>query len=298
MNTHRKISVFLSVMLMAVVSYQAEAKPSSDQKGNTSAAKQSVKDEFPGRKLYSHVPYITIKQLNDEYYNTVIVDARSSFEYETLRIASAVNIPLSLDNIKYKKELLALREANPGKKIVFYCNGHTCMKSYKATYRAKVIAKLDDVYAFDAGIFDWTKAHPDKAVLLGQTPVDPSKLISKSKLKKHTLPAAEFIEKSTDKAIILDVRSRHQRDGFYVFSRYEESISMEDKASLKKFIKKAKAENKTLFIYDAVGKQVRWLQYYLEQQNAGPYYFMKGGAQAFFDIPENQFNPDKQYSVK
>ena len=83
-----------------------------------------------------------------------------------------------------------------------------------------------------------------------------------------------------------------------MFSRYEESISMEDKASLNKFIKKAKAENKTLFIYDAVGKQVRWLQYYLEQQNAGRYYFMKGGAQAFFDIPENQFDPEKQYSVK
>ena len=31
MNSHRKISVFLSAMLMAVVSYQADAKPSSDQ---------------------------------------------------------------------------------------------------------------------------------------------------------------------------------------------------------------------------------------------------------------------------
>lgn len=298
MISHRKILVLLSVMLMAVVTYQIEAKSSSDQKGNTSAAKQSVKDEFPGRKRYPRVPYITIKQLHDEYDDTVIVDARSSVEYETLRIASAVNIPLSLDNIKYKQELVALREANPGKKIVFYCNGHTCMQSYKAAQRAKVIAKLDDVYAFDAGIFDWTKAHPDKAVLLGKTPVDTSKLISKAKLKKHTLPAAEFIEKSKGNSILLDVRSRNQRDGFYVFSRYEESISMEDKASLNKFIKQAKAKNKTLFIYDAVGKQVRWLQYYLEQQNAGPYYFMKGGAQAFFDIPENQFNPDKKYSVK
>ena len=53
MNSHRKISVFLSVMLMAVVSYPAEAKPSSGQEGNTSAAKQSVGDEFPGLKLNS-----------------------------------------------------------------------------------------------------------------------------------------------------------------------------------------------------------------------------------------------------
>jgi rhodanese-related sulfurtransferase len=165
------------------------------------------------------------------------------------------------------------------------------MKSYKAAHKAKVIAKLDNVYAFDAGIFDWTKAYPDKAVLLGQTPVDTRKLISRAKLQEHTLPAAEFIRQANNNnALILDVRSRHQRDGFYVFSRYEESVSMEDKESLNKFIKQAKAGNKTLFIYDAVGKQVRWLQYYLEQQNAGPYYFMKGGAMAFFEIPENQLS--------
>lgn len=287
-------------MLMAVVTCYVEAQSSSDQKGASSSAKQSVKSEFPGRKLYAHVPYITIEQLHDEYDNTVIVDARSPFEYETLRIASAVNIPLSLDNIKYKEKLLLLVEANPGKKIIFYCDSHTCMKSYKATYKAMVIAKLDNVYAFDAGIFDWTKAYPDKAVLLGQTPVDTSKLIPKSKLNERMLPAAEFIEKADDNTIILDVRSRNQREGFYVFSRFEESISMEDKVSLKKYIEQAKAENKALFIYDAVGKQVRWLQYYLEQQNAGPYYFMKGGALAFFDIPENQFinTPVKQLSTK
>ena len=34
------------------------------------------------------------------------------------------------------------------------------------------------------------------------------------------------------------------------------------------------------------------------QQNAGPYYFRKEGAQAFLEIPENQFNPDKKYTVK
>jgi len=287
-------------MLMAVVTCYVEAQSSSDQKGDSSSAKQSVKSEFPGRKLYAHVPYITIEQLHDAYDNSVIVDSRSPFEYETLRITSAVNIPLSLDNIKYKEKLLLLAEANPGKKIIFYCNGHTCMKSYKATYKAMAIAKLDNVYAFDAGIFDWTKAYPDKAVLLGQTPVDTSKLIPKSKLNERMLPAVEFIEKADDNTIILDVRSRNQREGFYVFSRFEESISMEDKVSLNKYIEQAKAENKALFIYDAVGKQVRWLQYYLEQQNAGPYYFMKGGALAFFDIPENQFinTPVKQLTTK
>ena len=48
-----------------------------------------------------------------------------------------------------------------------------------------------------------------------------------------------------------------------------------------KFKQKAKKEHKDLYIYDVVGKHGRWLQYFLEQENAGPYYFMKGGARKY-----------------
>lgn len=283
MYTYRKL--FLSAALLFTCSGQAQANSQSIDSGTVSEAVQIQNNDFPGRKKYAHVPYITIEQLHKEYDDTIIVDARSSFEYETLRILSAVSIPLSLSNSKFNHKLQTLRQQNPDKKIVFYCNGHTCMKSYKATHRAKVLVKLKNVYAFDAGIFDWAKAHPEKAILLEQTPVDTDKLISKSKYKQHMLPALQFINQADDNTIILDVRSRNQREGFYVFSGYETIVSMENKKQFKKYIDKAKKENKDLYIYDAVGKQVRWLQYFLEQQNAGDYYFMKGGALAFFDIP-------------
>ena len=110
-------------------------------------------DDLPGQTTYFHVPYITIEQLYKEYDDTIVVDARSVFEFETLRILPAVN------------------------------------------------------------------------------------------------------------------------------------VAMGNKRKLNKYIQLAKDENKKLFIYDAVGKQVRWLQYYLEQQNAGEYYFMEGGAKAFYKIP-------------
>lgn len=286
MHTYNKISIALLGTLMLLLSGFTQASTPSDKQDSPNQVVKEASSDFPGRKKYPHVPYISIEQLQSEYENTVIVDARSPFEYETLRIKSAVNIPLSLTNSDYTTKLQKLRNANPDKKIVFYCNGHTCMKSYKATNRAKVIAKIGDVFAFDAGIFTWTKAHPDKAALLGETPVDTSKLISKSKLKEHMLSPDDFVSKADENAIILDVRSRNQRNAYYVFSRIEESFSMGNKHKLKKFINQAIVENKTLFIYDAVGKQVRWLQYFLESQNAGPYYFMKGGSEAFFDTPE------------
>lgn len=286
MYTYRKL--LLSTVLFFTCSGQVQANSQSIDSVTVTEAVQIQNNNFPGRKTYAHVPYITIEQLYKEYDNTIIVDARSSFEYETLRILSAVSVPLSLSNSKFNHKLQTLREQNPDKNIVFYCNGHTCMKSYKAAHRAKVLVKLKNVYAFDAGIFDWAKAHPEKAILLEKTPVNTDKLISKSKYKQHMLPALQFIKQADDNTIILDVRSRNQREGFYVFSGYETIVSMENKKRFKKYIEKAKKENKDLYIYDAVGKQVRWLQYFLEQENAGPYYFMEGGALAFFDIPTSE----------
>ena len=278
----------LSACCISICAPAAYSQVNDDKQSLASDAVSVPEDDFPGRKTYPHVLTISIDDLHAEYDDVLIVDARSPYEFETLRILSAVNIPLSLNNSDFTKRVQALRDDNPGKKMVFYCNGHTCMKSYKAATRAKKLAKVDNVYAFDAGIFDWTNAYPDKASLLGKSPVDITKLISKDDYKKHVLPALEFINQATSNSIILDVRSRHQREGFYVFSGFEELIEMENRKKLKHFIDKAKNENKSLYIYDAVGEQVRWLQYYLETLDPGPYYFMEGGAMAFFDIPQEK----------
>jgi rhodanese-related sulfurtransferase len=288
MFSYKKLSMLFSTALFITIIGQAQANAPDAATKAVSETLVNENNDFPGRKKYAHVPYISIEQLYNEYDDIVIVDARSPYEFETLRILSAVNIPLSLNNSDYTGKLQELREKNPGKKIVFYCNGHTCMKSYKAVHRAKVIAKLDNVMAFDAGIFDWANAHPDKAILLDKTPVDLADLISKEEYKKHVLPAVDFINNSAKNTIILDVRSRHQREGLSLFSGYEMTVPMGDKRKLNKYIQLAKNENKKLFIYDAVGKQVRWLQYYLEQQNAGEYYFMEGGAAAYYKIPNEK----------
>lgn len=288
MHIYRKLSLLLSTTLLIPCMGHALADAQSTNNDTSNTSVQVKDSDFPGRKTYSHVKYMTIEQLYSEYDNTVIVDARSPYEYKTLRILSAVNIPLSLTNSDFTKELQALRDKDPDKKIVFYCNGHTCMKSYKAAHRAKVIAKIDNVYAFDAGIFDWTTAYPEKAVLLEQTPVNRDLLISKEKYKQHMLPALQFINQADENTIVLDVRSRQQRAGFHIFSGYEITVNMNKKTKLKRYIAQAKKEKKDLYIYDAVGKQVRWLQYFLEQQNAGNYYFMEGGAMAFYDIPNDK----------
>ena len=57
---------------------------------------------------------------------------------------------------------------------------------------------------------------------------------------------------------------------------------------LEKFFARAKRNGKTLLIYDAVGKQVRWLMYSLERAGVKNYWFMKGGAKGYYDMLAKQ----------
>jgi len=131
--------------------------------------------EFPGRKIYPNVSVITLEQLKARRHEVQVVDVRSAYEYQTLHITGAINIPVSGEH--FAGQMANLR-AEHVKDIVVYCNGKTCMKSYTAA-KKYAEANISNVYAYDAGIMDWAKAYPEAAELLGETLDNPSKLISK-----------------------------------------------------------------------------------------------------------------------
>lgn len=251
----------------------------------------NASDEFPGRKSYPLIPYIELEQLFKEKDDVIFIDARSPYEYQTLRVKGAILLPLTSGSSVFSKQLKDIRIQNPDRKIVFYCNGHKCMKSYKAVKRAKTYVGIDNIYAFDAGIFDWAEKYPEEALLLGNQLDDPARLISKAEFKKHMLPAEKFIKSANENVEILDVLARIERDGFYIFSGHEKSISMnsKDEKNLSNFFKNLKKSGKTLYVYDMVGKQVRWFQYYIEAHGVKDYYFMEGGSEAFFKLPLENF---------
>jgi len=234
-------------------------------------------DEYPGRTTYPKVNVYETEQLDKNFNEVVIVDVRSKYEFETLHVNNAINIPLNSKN--FAKQVAALQQE--GKTVVFYCNGHTCFKSYKAVTKAQK-AGLKNILAYDSGIFDWARAHPEKATMLGKTPVDPERLISKSELKKFMLEPGEFSKKITSNAVILDIREPAQRGLIELFPYRQENISMDNKTKLNRLLNKIKQSGQTLLIYDEAGKQVRWLQYYLEDKGIKNYYFMAGGVKKFF----------------
>ncbi len=244
----------------------------------TTAGKPAKNDAFPLRAKYLDVAILETADLDKRFSDVAIVDVRTKYEYDTLRIKDALLIPVTDRN--FTEQVRKLRESTP-KPIVFYCNGKTCHKSYDAVLYS-LNARIPGVLCYDAGIDDWSRTHPDKTVLLGKSPIKTDDLIGKDKFKAHLLDPKAFETKSEHKAIILDVRDKSQRDS-PLFPFREQRASLEDKAGLDPIIEQAKREKKTLLIYDQVGKQVQWFQYYLESKGVKDYYFMKGGAQAYFD---------------
>ena len=235
--------------------------------------------EFPGREVYPEIPHISIEQLHGRLKDVIIVDVRSSYEYRTLRIDGAINI--SLADADFSAQMAALRKQDP-RQIVVYCNGKTCMKSYKAVRKCQLDG-INDVLAYDAGIMDWAQKYPGNTLLLDIKLNDPGKLISKAQFKRHSLSPDDFGERmaATDD-IVLDVRDRFQREGLSIFVGREYRVYLDDTKKLDRYISKAKKERKGLLIYDAAGKQVRWLQYYLESKGVKDYYFMDGGIHAYY----------------
>lgn len=245
-----------------------------------------AREQFPGRDLYPTVPYIELEELKSRLDSVVVVDVRTPYEYETLRIKGAINISLSAETFVAK--MRELRGSDP-RQIVVYCNGRTCMKSYKAALKCAV-NKIDNVHSFDAGVMDWVHAYPEQSALLGKSPVDPLKLISKKEFTAHLLTPDAYGDKvASSTAIVLDVRDRFQREGVSLFVGRERRAYLDDRKRLDRFIQKAKKENRVVLIHDAAGKQVRWLQYYLKDQGLEKYYFMQGGIAAYYEEMKNEF---------
>ena len=243
--------------------------------------------EFPGRKLYPAIPVISLEDLHTQKKQSVIVDVRSEYEFKTLRIKGARNIPLSKRD--FVSKMRQLRADSGDTPIVVYCNGKTCMKSYKAVTKCRKY-DIKNVVAYDAGIMDWARKYPDESVLLGKSPINPNRLISKANFKKHLISPEKFEVKGARKdTLILDVRDQFQREGISIFGAQERRAPLDDNKMMNQFIHQAKTKGKTLLIYDQAGKQARWLMYRLEDKGLRNYYFMKGGISAYYDNLRKQY---------
>lgn len=238
--------------------------------------------DFPLRAKYPDVKPISTSDLNAQYDAILVVDVRSQIEYSVIHVNGAANIPVA--SASFLGDLEKLRPKGATKPIAFYCNGTTCAKSYKAAKQA-MEAGFANVFCFDAGIPEWVETHPEKTTLMERTPAPKEKLIANSALDAHKIDFATFKAKAAEKgSMVIDIREPFQRaknpelpqNRLLALPGVRE-IPLDRLVPL---IKQKKFQDKHLLITDAVGKQVRWLQYYLEDNGYSNYAFLDKGVLA------------------
>jgi rhodanese-related sulfurtransferase len=236
---------------------------------------RSAEEGYPHRAEFPGVTYISTEDLAAEYDNVVIVDVRSKMEFDVVHILKALHLPVM--ETTFGNSLEGIRGKTSPQKIVFYCNGHTCKKSYEAVVQAMELG-FQNVYAYDSGIFDWIAAHPDKAVLLGETPVAQENIIPDEAFKSKLLSVEEFTKRAyVPNALVIDIREPFQREVVPPLPQIR-NIPLDRLIGI---LKEGDFKDKELLIFDAVGKQVNWLQYYLEANGIKNYFFLEKGVSSF-----------------
>ncbi len=228
-------------------------------------------DDFPLRKDFPNVTPISVADAFKNFDKELIVDVRTKFEYDVVHIVKAIHIPMNNKSL-FLEKLQGLRSKDDIKPIVLYCNGVRCKKSYEAsTYTAE--AGFKNITVLDAGVIAWLKAHPDKSFLLGKTPADPSKIISEDRFKGKMVEFAAFkAATSNPDAVVFDVRDATQQAKKVDLP----NVKHMQLDNILPLLQKGVFKDKELYVMDAVGKQVEWLQYYLEEYGY-KYHFLKGG---------------------
>lgn len=236
-------------------------------------------DEFPGRTEFPEQEVIEIEDLYKNRENMIIIDTRTDFEYNTIHIKDSVHVNLEADD--YIDRLKEIRKTDK-RKMVFYCNGLTCTKAFRA-HEAATKGGIKNTATFDAGVFTWARTYPNDAVLMGKSPVDPNKLLTREALAKRLLNANRFSDKVGSNSLVLDVRDESQREATRLYPIHQRNVTLDD-PELPASIKRAAQEGKTVLIYDYTGQQVRWLQYLLESLDVNDYYFLEGGFKGFLNL--------------
>jgi rhodanese-related sulfurtransferase len=240
---------------------------------------EALAEKFPYRSKYPSVQFINTEDLGPKYDagEVLLVDVRSDIEYDVIHMVGAAHINLA--KITFLQEFGDLAKKHPGKQFAFYCNGITCLKSYEAAERA-MAAGHKNCFCYDGGIPEWAERFPKKTLLFGKSVSDPKKqLIPASEFERRCISFEEFREKAKGtNVMIFDLRDSIQDSGKLPGLDGVRQVPV-DKFTAN-FVQKKMELDKTLLVFDQVGKQIEWVQYYLLEHGYQKYFFLKGGATA------------------
>ncbi len=235
--------------------------------------------DFPLRKKYPQLEPITTPELAKARAagEAIVIDVRTKGEFEVMHIKDAINIPHILSDERYEALKSAAERAH--RYMVFYCNGVTCTKSYKAADLAWSL-QFKGVRNYDAGIFEWADTYPQETVFFGEPMTEANakaKLISESDFKKVLVDTVTFIDMAKSGGYkVYDVRDQREMVEYPINLPNKEAATIDQ---LQQLLKEAKFPESKVLLFDNVGRQVIWAQYYLKRFGVKDYFFLAGGVE-------------------
>lgn len=237
----------------------------------------ALAEDFPLRKDYPTVVPISTADLAAKFGEAVVVDARNEGEYEVIRVKGA---KLLLVGKMTEESLGAIRPKGDARPLVFYCNGITCSKSYKAAEKA-VQWGFGNAFCYDSGIFAWAKEQPDRTEYFGKVlPADKlaaALAAAADDHRKRQISSADLLAKHAAGGFtLIDIRDPNERSEVPFQLAGTKSISFDTVVDLVQK-KSDVVPRKGVLIVDNVGKQTQWLHYYFKEFGFEDYFFLKGG---------------------
>ncbi|MEF2144048.1 MAG: rhodanese-like domain-containing protein [Desulfovibrionaceae bacterium] len=230
-----------------------------------------AQNEFPLRPFYPSVTPISVEELLEVYGQAILVDVRTKFEFDVARINKAVNLPLG--GVDLPSALARLRGKAASAPLVFYCNDPACSRAFRAAQEA-VSEGWKNVYVFDAGVFAFIGAAPEKATLMGNSPADLERVIPPQAHRDRLLSYADFEKEAlSESALVIDIRDVSRRE-------YEPRLDNVRKIAMESLLEAVTNRvwaEKRLLLFDADGEQVRWLHYFLQANGYFDYAFLDSG---------------------
>jgi len=250
-------------------------------------------DQFPLRAFYPSVKTIDTETLLQIYDDAVIIDVRSQFEFDVVRINKAKSLPLSAAG--FINALEPERSSHAQIPLIFYCNDPSCARAFRAALLAQSTGYIN-VFAYDAGVFSLLDVAPEKITLMQTTPAQPARVITPQQYQKAQLDFTAFKERnSLLNAQIIDIRDLYRRD---LEPRLEGIRNIPLESFLNAVTNRIWTEKK-LLIFDQNGEQTRLLQYFLQANGYPDYAFLQGGVQALNDeeIRQNLTSTSSEVSL-
>lgn len=230
--------------------------------------------QYPSETGFSETPVIELDELRSSEDSILILDVRSKPEFDTAHIKEAVHCKISDRSfLKTAQDLLA----SSGKsEVVTYCNGPSCLKAPASAN--KLIAAGIKARALYDGVPGWADTYPERTVLRGKPISADNQLIPKADFKAKCLAFEDFKTKAAEpNAMVIDIRDNIQASGKLPLGETKVLTIPLDKF-IPNFVASKKNQDKTLLIFDQVGKQVQALEYDLKENGYTNYFFLSKGA--------------------